>query len=411
MSAMPAKPAMTSSASESSESSGSGGPLAGVRILDLTRLLPGGYCTLLLSDLGADVIKVEEPGRGDYLRWSPPLVNGVSAAHRALNRGKRSMTLNLKSPEGASTLLRLAAGADAVIESFRPGVMDRLGVGYEALAVANPRIVHVAITGYGQDGPYRDRAGHDIDYIGYGGVLSMTGPAEGGMPVPPGVQVGDLGGGGMLGAIGVLAALLGARATGRGRSVDISMLDGVISWLSIHMGSFLATGIEPGPGVAPLGQGLACYRVYRARDGGHLSVGALEPKFWHALCAALGVPELAARQFEPPEGQREVAVILGAVFATATRDEWVVRLRGLDVCVAPVNSLAEALADPQVRHRAMLAEVDGELVGPGPAVKIAGFDPRPLRPAPGLGEHTTSVLAEMGLSPAEIRALRLSGAI
>lgn len=388
----------------------SSGPLDGVRILDLTRLLPGGYCTLLLSDLGADVVKVEEPGRGDYIRASPPLVGGESAAHRALNRGKRSITLNLKAADGVAALRRLVEASDCLVESFRPGVMDRLGIGYEALARSNPRLVYVAITGYGQDGPYRDRVGHDIDYIGYGGVLSMTAPPDGGRPVPPGVQVGDLGGG-MLGAIGALAAVLDARATGRGRSVDVSMLDAVVSWLSIHAGSLLATGIEPAPGMAPLGQGLACYRVYGTGDGRSLAVGALEPKFWEALCAALGAPELIARQFEPPPGQRETAGMLQEIFLTAPRDVWVERLAGLEVCVAPVNSVAEALTDPQVLHRRMVATVGGEPVGPGPALKVSGFDPGPLTAAPRLGEHTEVVLSENGFSAEEISALRASNAL
>ena len=387
------------------------GPLAGVRVLDLTRLLPGGYCTLLLADLGADVIKVEEPGRGDYIRWTPPLVGGVSAAHRALNRGKRSITLNLKASGAAEVLRRLAIGADALIESFRPGVMDRLGVGFAALSEANPRLVYGAITGYGQDGPYADRAGHDIDYVGYGGALSMTGPPDGGAPVLPGVQVGDLGGGGMLGAIGVLAALVEAKGTGRGRFVDVSMLDGVVSWLSVHAGSFLATGVEPAPGVAPLGGGLACYRVYRARDGRYLSVGALEPKFWETLCSALGVDELAGRQFEPPSGQREVAARLQEVFETDDRAAWVERLEGIDACVAPVNSVGEALEDPHVRARGMVAEVDGEPVGPGPAIKVSGFEPARLTGAPGLGEHTDAVLGEAGFSTDRIEALRTEAVI
>jgi len=221
-------------------------------VLDLTRLLPGGYCTLLLSDLGADVIKVEEPGRGDYIRWTPPLVDGESAAHRALNRGKRSITLNLKDAEGGALLRRLAARAQVLVESFRPGVMDRLGVGYEALAAENPGLVYCAISGYGQTGPYRDLVGHDINYMGYGGALSMTGAREG-PPVVPGVQVGDLGGGGMLGAIGILAALVDRRASGRGRFVDAAMLDGIVSWLSIHAGAFLATGETPRPGAEPDG--------------------------------------------------------------------------------------------------------------------------------------------------------------
>src|SRR5437899_10869915 len=216
-------------------------PLAGTRILDLTRLLPGGYCTLLLADLGADVVKVEEPGKGDYIRWTPPFVGEESTAHRALNRGKRSITLNLKSPQGVDLLERLAERAHVLVESFRPGVMDRLGVGWSALHEANPSLVYCAITGYGQDGPYRDRVGHDINYIGYGGVLGIIGPRDG-APALPGVQIGDIGGGGMAAAIGILAALLEARSSGVGRFVDTSMLDGVGSWLSIHGGDFLATG-------------------------------------------------------------------------------------------------------------------------------------------------------------------------
>ena len=222
-----------------------------------------------------------------------------------------------------------------------------------------------------------------------------------------------MGGGGMLGAIGILAALIEARATGRGRFVDVAMLDGVVSWLSIHLGAFLATGVEPSPGVAPLGQGLACYRVYGTKDDRYLAVGALEPKFWEALCVALDVPDLIVRQFEPPGGQREVAARLGSVFASAARDEWVERLSGLDVCVSPVNTLGEALADPQVRHRGMVAEVDGSPVGPGPAPKVlgSGLGPAGRRiGAPGLGEHTDEVLSDAGLTRAEIDALRAAGA-
>jgi crotonobetainyl-CoA:carnitine CoA-transferase CaiB-like acyl-CoA transferase len=273
-------------------------PLDGSRILDLTRLLPGNYGTLLLADLGADVIKVEEPGRGDYMRWTPPMVGDESAVHRALNRGKRSVTVNLKSEAGRAVLLRLAAGADALLESFRPGVMDRLGVGYDALRSDNERLVYCAITGYGQDGPYRDRVGHDINYIGYSGLLHATG-LPGGPPVLPAVQVGDFGGG-MAAALGTVAAVGEARRTGRGRFVDVSMLDVVTSWMGVLMSWYLATGEVPPRGGMPLSGGLACYRVYRTSDGKHLAVGALEPRFWKALCDALEIPELVDRHFGPP---------------------------------------------------------------------------------------------------------------
>jgi crotonobetainyl-CoA:carnitine CoA-transferase CaiB-like acyl-CoA transferase len=386
------------------------GPLSGIRVLDLTRLLPGGYCTLLLADLGADVIKVEEPSRGDYIRWAPPLVDDESAAHRALNRGKRSMTLNLKEPAGADLLRRLVRVADVLVESFRPGVMERLGVGFGALADANPALVYCAITGYGQDGPYRDVAGHDINYIGYGGLLSMTG-LPGGPPVVPGVQIGDLGGGGMLGAIGILAALVERASSGRGRFVDTSMLDGVISWLSIHAGAFLATGDTPGPGTTPLSGALACYGVYRAGDGRFLTVGALEPQFWRALCETLTCPELLDDQYGPPARQVQIATRLQEIFATRTRDEWMDVFRGVPACVGPVNDVAEALGDPQVRHRGMVAEVGGRPVGPGRALKISGSEQGPFGPAPALGEHTAQVLASVGVTREELAKLRAQGVV
>lgn len=294
------------------------GPLAGLRILDLTRLLPGGYCTLLLADLGADVVKVEEPGRGDYIRWSPPLVDGTSAAHRALNRGKRSITLNLKAPGGAAVLARLAEGADVLVESFRPGVMDRLGTGHAALSERHPRLVFCAITGFGQDGPYRDLVGHDINSMGFGGALSLGGRSGQDPPIP-GVQVGDLGAGGLMAAVGILAALQERERTGRGRFVDIGMLDGVVSWLSIHLGSHLA---DPATSEAmrPLSGDLACYRLYRTRDGRHVTVGALEPQFWRALCETLGLPDLVNDQLGPPERQAQMAEALQGVFETRDRD-------------------------------------------------------------------------------------------
>ncbi|HEX2089063.1 MAG TPA: CaiB/BaiF CoA-transferase family protein [Actinomycetota bacterium] len=384
--------------------------MAGITILDLTRLLPGGYCTLLLADLGADVIKVEEPARGDYIRWTPPLVEGESAAHRALNRGKRSITLNLKNPDGVSLLRKLASRADVLVESFRPGVMARLGVGYEALSEANPQLVYCAITGYGQDGPYRDLVGHDINYLGYGGVLSMTG-APGGPPVVPGVQVGDLGGGGMLAAVGILAALLDRPRSRQGRFIDTSMLDGVVSWLSIHAGEYLATGMAPERGMASLTGGYACYRVYRAGDGGYLTVGALEPQFWEALCNRLRCPELIPDQYAAPERQAEMGDRLQEIFATRNRAEWLDEFRDVPSCVGPVNDLGEALADPQVRHRGMVAEIDGQPVGPGPPLKMSGLPQTALKPAPRLGEHTGDVLAALGVDGAGMDALRADGTV
>jgi crotonobetainyl-CoA:carnitine CoA-transferase CaiB-like acyl-CoA transferase len=384
------------------------GPLQDVTILDLTRLLPGNYCTLLLADLGADVAKVEEPGRGDYIRWMPPMVDGQGATHRALNRGKRSITLNLKAPEGADLLKRLVRGADALVESFRPGVLDRLGVGYESLSAENPALVYAAITGYGQDGPYRDRAGHDINYTGYAGVLHATGEPAG-PPVLPSVQVGDLGGG-MAGAVGVSAALLEASRTGRGRLVDVSMFDVVTSWGAVLMSWHLATGQIPPRGAMELGGGLACYRVYRTGDGKWLAVGALEGQFWRALCEALDLEDLIDVQYVPAR-QDEIATRLAARLGERSRDEWVEALAGLETCVGPVNDMAEALSDPQLRHRGMVAEVDGGPVGPGPAITLPDVEAKPLTPAPELGQHTDEVLGELGLSTDELSELRSRGVL
>jgi alpha-methylacyl-CoA racemase len=382
------------------------GPLSGIRVLDLTRLLPGNYCTLLLSDLGAEVVKVEEPGQGDYIRWTPPMIDGEGAIHRALNRGKRSVTLNLKEPEGARLFLGLAERADAVVESFRPGVMDRLGLGYEALSEANPRIVYAAITGYGQDGPYRDRVGHDIDYIGYAGLLHATGTPNG-PPVLPAVQVGDLGGG-MAAATGIAAALADAARSGRGRFVDVSMLDVVTSWMAVPVAWYLGTGQVPVRGGLPLTGGLACYRVYATSDGKHLAVGALEPRFWRALCRALDIEELVDGHLDPSR-QDEIAGRLEGTFRTRTRDEWVEELADLETCVGPINDVAEALEDPQVSHRGGLAVEGGDPpLGPGPAIRLSDHDPD-IRRAPSLGEHTVEVLGGLGLSSEEVGDLRARG--
>ncbi|HVF54167.1 MAG TPA: CaiB/BaiF CoA-transferase family protein [Actinomycetota bacterium] len=382
-------------------------------VLDLTRLLPGGYATLILADLGADVIKIEEPGRGDYIRWTPPLVGETSAAHAALNRNKRSVTIDLKKPEGKTVFKRMVDGSDVVIESFRPGVMDRLGLGWDALAEVNRRLVYCAISGYGQDGPRALEAGHDINYIGYAGALGINGE-EGRGPVTPGLQIGDLGGGAMAAVIAILAALRARDVTGSGDFCDISMMDGVVSWLTIHAGEFAATRVPPERGLMHLSGAHPCYRVYPAADG-YLSVGALEPQFWSALCTAIGRDDLAGDAFATGTRREEVIAELESLFAQKTRAEWSKELEGLDVCVGPVNTLDEAFADPQARHREMFIEAD---LGGTPWTYTG--NPIKLRnsgaivtanPPPGLGEHTYDVLAETGLGPDEIEGLRAAGAI
>ncbi|MFN2389486.1 MAG: CaiB/BaiF CoA transferase family protein [Actinomycetota bacterium] len=389
-------------------------PLDGVRILDLTRLLPGGYATLLLADLGADVIKVEEPGKGDYVRWSPPRAGQSSAAHLALNRNKRSITLNLRSDPARRVFLDLVARSDVVIESFRPGVMDRLGVGWEALRKRKPALIYCAITGYGQDGPRAGVAGHDLNYIGHAGVLGITGE-RGGPPVIPGVQIGDLAGGGMAAVIAILAALHKRDATGEGDFCDVSMLDGLVSWLTIHAAAFVATGEAPRRGEMPLSGLYPCYRLYPAADG-WLTVGALEPRFWERLCDALDRSDLAGDAYATGERGAEVVAELEERFATRTRSEWMQQLDGLDVCVGPVNDMAEVFADDQVRSRAMVVDEQVPGVGPwrhlGTPIKLRRHPGQIVRrPPPEMGEHTDEVLREIGVDGASLAELRAAGAV
>ena len=367
---------------------------------------------MLLGDLGADVIKVEEPGRGDYVRWTPPMVGEFSAAHAVLNRNKRSVTLNLKHERGPSILKKLVATADILIESFRPGVMERLGCSYEELAADNPGLVYTAITGYGQDGPYRSRAGHDINYIATNSTLGTTGQAEG-PPVLPSVQVADLSGA-MMAVVGSLAALVRKARTGEGDFVDISMMDASLSWLALHLAPWYAGAdpLERGEGV--LNGGFPFYRVYRCSDGGYLSVGAIEPQFWSALCTAIGRPELIEQHYAAGDAQKAVHKALEETFASKSRDEWVGELSGGDTCVAAVNSFEEMAADPQVLAREMLVTQDvggSELRQLGLALKLANA-PGALRlPAPGLGEHNPDIYREVDIDDAELASLASAGAL
>ncbi|MDQ4142353.1 MAG: CoA transferase [Actinomycetota bacterium] len=391
----------------------SSGPLADVRILDLTRLLPGGYATLLMADLGADVVKVEEPGKGDYIRWTPPMVGEFSSGHIALNRNKRSMTLNLKSEQGREIFRKLAPHFDVIIESFRPGVMDRLGVGWDDLRKINERLVYCAITGYGQDGPRAGAAGHDVNYSGYAGALSVIG-VEGDRPVIPGLQIGDLGGGGMAAVIAVLAALHQASRTGKGDFCDVSMTDGVASWLSIHASEFFATGAVPSAERMHLSGAYPCYRIYPAADG-WMTVGALEPQFWARLCELIDRPDLANDAFAMGERRDEVLRELEKIFSSRTRAEWMEVFGDEDVCVGPVNDFAEAFDDDQILHRRMIVEAQlpsGESMrAVGNPIKLGSLDDRPWRlPPPGMGEHTVEVLSEAGVE-ANVESLRSSGVI
>ena len=369
---------------------------------------------MMLADLGADVVKIEQPGTGDYIRWMPPMAGRESVGHIALNRNKRSVTLNLKDPSGRDLLLRLIPSFDVLVESFRPGVLDRLGLGWQSCNEANPRLIYCAITGYGQDGPRAAVAGHDINYIGYAGALAMTGSA-GGPPVLPGLQIGDLGGGGMSAVIAILTALYRRAATGSGDFCDVSMTDGVVSWLSLHAAAYLGAGIPAERGRGPLTGGWPCYRVYPAADG-YLTVGALEPQFWSRLCEALGRSDLIDDAFSTGARGEEVVAELERVFATKRRAEWLEFFGNDDVCVGSVNELDEALSDDGIRARGLVIEhslSDGGVAkGVATPVRLAGAPADVDRlPPPGLGEHTGEVLAEIGLSADDVEALMGTGVV
>src|SRR5437773_7095517 len=324
-------------------------PLTGIRILDLTRLLPGAYCTLLLADMGADVIKVEEPGAGDYMRWTPPLAGGQSALFNAINRNKRSVTLNLKADAGRDLLLRLVEGADVLVEGNRPGVMDRLGLGWEVVHARNPKLVMCSITGYGQDGPFAARAGHDLNYMATAGGLGLNGE-RGGPPVPLAVQVADIGGGGLQPAVAILAALVAVQRGEGGRWIDASMTDGAVGWLALAFAA-RAAGERVARGDQRLAGRYACYRVYECKDGRHYSVAALEPKFWLALCEGLERPDLVELQYSEDASARAA---VEEVFRSRTRDEWEEVLGPLDACCEPVLDLDEVPSHPQVVARRLL---------------------------------------------------------
>ena len=392
--------------------------LEGLKVLDLTRLLPGGFCSLLLADFGADVIKVEDAGLGDYVRWAPPYYEGAEPSARSalflgLNRGKRSIRIDLKSGRGKEVLLRLVRHADVLLESFRPGVMDRLGVGYERLRQENPGLIYCAITGYGQDGPARDRAGHDLNYLALNGILGLTGEAEG-PPVSAAAQIADLGGGAMMGVAGTLIALHERARSGQGQFVDCSMFDGSLSFLTMLAAEMLADGSTPRRGALRLAGGIVCYRPYRCADG-HVALGALEPKFWSTFCHGVGREDLLEHAFDPPGSDAHRAVC--EIFAARTREQWSAFASEHDCCLEPVMDLDEVLSGELVAAREMLVELDQP--GADRPVKLLGMPVKlsrtpgdPVRaPGPGLGEHTRDVLAEAGYSPEEIEALHESGAV
>jgi crotonobetainyl-CoA:carnitine CoA-transferase CaiB-like acyl-CoA transferase len=386
--------------------------LDGVRVLDLTRLLPGPYATQLLADAGAEVIKVEDTGAGDYARHMPPTTDrGHGAVFDAVNRGKRSVALDLKAEGAREAFYRLAADADVVIESFRPGVAERLGVDEEAVREHSPRIVYCSLTGYGQEGPYADRVGHDLNYVGFAGLLDMTRADPDSKPVVPGYQIGDMAGG-LFAAFSVAGALL-SRELGAtdGEYVDVSMTDAVASFAQSIAPEALA-GADPRPGETALTGAFPWYNVYEAKEGGYVTLGALEPRFWTAFCAAVDREDLIGEHMtEDPAAREALREELEAIFAERTREEWEAELADVEAAVAPVNTPAEALSHPQIEARGLVEQ-------PADAPPRVGFPARSsAEPSsaggdvPGHGEHTERVLRAAGVDDDELAALRESGAI
>ncbi|HEU5149709.1 MAG TPA: CaiB/BaiF CoA-transferase family protein [Iamia sp.] len=335
------------------------GPLAGIQVVELAGMGPGPFCGMVLADLGAEVIRVERPGAA-----APPA--------DILARGRRTVALDLKAPGAADAVLDLVAGADALFEGFRPGVAERLGVGPDACLARNPRLVYGRMTGYGQDGPLAQAAGHDINYIALAGALDAIGTA-GGPPVPPLNLVGDFGGGGMLLAVGLLAALLQARAPGEGRVVDVAMVDGTATLMAMQL-SLRAQGLlDDARGTNILDGGAPFYRTYGTADDRHVAVGAIEPQFYAALLDGLGLDPATLPDQYDRAGWPVIEAALAAAFATRTRDDWEAHFAGRDACVSPVLTLAEAPEHPHLRHRATYVPGDhGPEPAPAPRFAAAG---------------------------------------
>jgi crotonobetainyl-CoA:carnitine CoA-transferase CaiB-like acyl-CoA transferase len=389
-------------------------PLAGIKILDLSRLLPGPVASLVLADLGAEVDKLEDTGGGDYLRAMPPSVppaggedaEPTSAMFLALNRNKRSLVLDLKRPEGREAFLRLVPRYDVVLEQFRPGVLDRLGLSHATLLAANPRLVVCALTGYGQDGPLAHRAGHDLNYLARAGVLGFQGPADG-PPAVPGVQLADVSGG-LYAVVGILASLLERASTGRGRVVDVAMIETSMPFALASFGALFG-GYAPPRGEGPITGGIAPYQTYATKDGGAMSLASLEPKFWMDFCAGIG-RSVDMSDLVPGPHQAGLVAELRRVFAERTRDEWVSFAASRDCCLEPVLTPDEARCDAHLAARrvffelpspwGMLSQLRTPLTAPD----------RAHRPPPKRGEHTDAILREAGLSDEEIGRLRAAGA-
>ena len=394
---------------KTSEQAQAQGPLSSLKVLDFSTLLPGPCATMMLADMGAEVLRVESPNRPDLLRLMPPMTGKVSAGHAYLNRSKRSLSLDLKQPGAVEIIHGLIQSHDILVEQFRPGVMERLGLGYKALSAINPRLIYCSITGYGQTGPYRDRAGHDINYLALSGIAAYSGRRKSGPP-PLGIQVADVAGGSHHAVMGVLAAVIQRQQTGQGQHVDVSMTDAAFAMNHLAGAAYLGGGVAPEPEGMLLNGG-AFYDYYRTRDGGYLSIGSLEPQFMKVLCEVIGRPDLASKGMSPkPVDQAEIRQALAEAIEARTLAQWQEVFAKLDACVEPVLNLAHAAEHPQMQAREMVVEVEdldgGRQRQLGCPIKFSAASSGPRYAGVPLGTHTDEVLKELGYSQEQIRALR-----
>ena len=374
-------------------------PLAGIQVLDLSSLLPGSLCTQMLADLGADVLKIENPQSVDGFRKTPPLVGTQGSYFHMINRNKRAMTLNLREPDGRDIFLKMVPGADVLLETLRPGGMARMGLAYEDLKRIHSRLIYCSLTGFGQDGPYREAATHDINVLGLSGILDLL-AERGGRPVVPGVQFAGVGGGSQNAAIGILAALFRRERTGEGQYIDAALLDGVTPFLGLVMSAYLATGEAPRGGETLVGGGWAFYNVYETADHRYIALGCLEEKFWQEFCRAIDREDLAADQYAAGPRRDEIVAEVRRIMLEKTRREWLELLSRYETCASPVHSLEEALNDPQIRHRGLWFKachpVDGEIGQQRFPVLFDTDRPEWRMHPPSVGEHTREILLKMG---------------
>jgi len=376
-------------------------------IIDLTRYLPGSFTSMFLADFGAEVIMIESPTRGEPGRSNPPFINGVSARHLLLQRNKKSLTLDLNTSEGKEIFFKLIESADVVIENFKPGYLSKIGLDYDAAVEVNPRIIYCSLTGFGQYGPNRDIAGHDINYIGLAGILGLSGSAQN-APCLPGIQIADLCGS-LMAQIGILVALMSRNKTGRGQYIDISFLDSAISLLPLIAAAYFAENRSYKQGEHIYTGSMAWYNIYLTKDHKYLTIGALETKFWHKLCEYLDVPEFKDMQFEQ-EQQPKMIAKLQEIFMTKTQQEWIQLLAPLNVCVGPVLEVSEVFNDPNTIEREMVFTanhpVAGEVKQIGFPIKMSYTPAAYQRGAPLLGEDNRNILISLGYSLDDIEELR-----